>query len=278
VDTPNLSGQVAIVTGGGRGLGQGMAQSLAAAGAAVAVIARSQGEIDETAALITRSGGKALAICADVTDATRVEQMVCQVEQEFGAVNLLVNNAGTVNTPGPIWEVDVEEWRRVVDVNLHGPFLCVRAVLPGMMERKQGRIINVSSVAGSISAPYLDSYSAAKTALVRFSECIAAETQAYGISIFTIDPGLVLTAMLGYLAESEAGHIYAPWARDAVQSGQHQSAHLSADLVLLLASGKADAFSGRFLSVNDPVGDLLEKAAQISQSDLYTLRVGKLST
>jgi NAD(P)-dependent dehydrogenase (short-subunit alcohol dehydrogenase family) len=277
MDTPNLSGQVAIVTGGGRGLGQGMAQALAAAGAAVAVVARSQGEIDETAALITRSGGKALAICADVTDASSVEQMVRQVERELGAVSLLVNNAGTVNTPGPIWEADVEEWRRVVDVNLHGPFLCTRAVLPGMMARKQGRIINVSSIAGALSAPYLDSYSAAKTALVRLSECIAAETQAYGISIFTIDPGLVLTAMLGYLAESEEGHTYAPWARDAVQSGQHQPATLSSDLVLLLASGKADAFSGRFLSVNDPVSDLIEKSAQISQNDLYTLRVGRFS-
>src|SRR6185295_5297302 len=97
-----------------------------------------------------------------------------------------VNNAGVVCTPSPIWETDPDEWRRVIDVNLHGAFLCARAVLPEMIQRKQGRIINVSSGAGAYPVTYGHSYSVAKTALARFSECLAIDTKDYGISVFTI--------------------------------------------------------------------------------------------
>ena len=173
----DFSGQVAIVTGGGRGIGRVTAQTLAGAGALVALVARSQAEIDESAALIRQSGGRALAICADVTDPAAVEAMARQVERELGAVDLLVNNAGMVGTPGPTWEADIDEWRRVVDVNLNGPFLCARAVLPGMITRKRGRIVNVSSSAGRYPVAYGTSYGSAKTALARFSESLADETR-----------------------------------------------------------------------------------------------------
>lgn len=275
-NTFDFSGQVAIVTGGGRGLGREMAQALAAAHAAVAVVARSQAEIDETVDLIVRSGGNARAICADVTDAAAVERMARQVEQELGEVSLLVNNAGIVGTPVPIWEADPDEWRRVIDVNLHGAFLCARFVLPSMIQRKQGRIINISSGAGAYPVAYGHSYSVAKTALARFSECVALDTKDYGISVFTIDPGLVLTAMLNYLVESEAGQTYMPWAREAVLAGQNHAARLPADLVMLLASGKADSLTGRFIGVFDGIDMLLNNTEQIVRDDLYTLRLGKL--
>jgi NAD(P)-dependent dehydrogenase (short-subunit alcohol dehydrogenase family) len=275
-NTFDFSGQVAIVTGGGRGLGREMARALAAAGAAVAVVARTQSELDETADLIARDGGKVLAICADVTDAAAMEQMARQVEQELGGVTLLINNAGVVCTPSPIWETDPDEWRRVIDVNLNGAFLCARAVLPGMIQRRRGRIINISSGAGAFPVTYGHSYSVAKTALARFSECLALDTKDYGISAFTIDPGLVLTAMLSYLVESEAGRTYMPWAQEAVAAGQNHSAQLPTDLVMLLASGKADALSGRFIGVFDGIDTLLRNEVQIAQADLYTLRLGKL--
>lgn len=272
----DLGGQVAIVTGGGRGLGREMAQALAAAGAAVALVARTQDELDETATLIARSGGKVLALRADVTDAPAVDTMVRQVEAELGVVDLLINNAGIVCTPSPIWQSDPDEWRRVIDVNVNGAFLCARAVLPRMIERKRGRIINVSSSAGAFPVVHGHSYSVAKTALARLSECLAAETQPYGISVFTIDPGFVLTAMLRYLVESEAGQKYVPWAREAVLAGQNHSAQLPVDLVMLLASGKADALTGRFLGVFDGAAALVRSADQIIEKDLYTLRLGKL--
>ena len=273
----DFSGQVAIVTGGGRGLGREMAQRLAGAGAAVALVARSQNELEETEALIRQAGGKALVIRAAVTDATAVEQMARQVERELGAVDLLVNNAGVVNTPCPIWETDPNEWRQVIDVNLNGAFLCARAVLPNMIQRRRGRIINISSGAGTGPVAYGHSYSIAKTALARFSECIAVEAKDYGICAFTVDPGLVMTAMLRYLVESEAGQTYLPWLQEAVRAGQNHSARLPAELVLLLASGKADALSGRFVGVFDGVEALIRNAEEITHADLYTLRLGKLS-
>jgi NAD(P)-dependent dehydrogenase (short-subunit alcohol dehydrogenase family) len=272
----DFSGQVAIVTGGGRGLGREMAQMLADAGAAVALVARSREELEETASLIEQNGGKVLAIRADVTDAAAVEQMAQRVERELGAVELLVNNAGVVNTPCPIWETDPNEWRQVIDVNLNGAFLCVRAVLPNMIQRRRGRIINISSGAGTSPIAYGHSYSIAKTALARFSECIALEAKDYSICAFTVDPGLVMTAMLRYLVESEAGQTYLPWLQEAVRAGQNHSARLPAELVMLLASGKADALNGRFVGVFDGVETLIRNAEAITKTDLYTLRLGKL--
>ena len=273
----DFSGQVAIVTGGGRGIGRVTAQALAGAGALVALVARSQAEIDESAALIRQSGGRALAICADVADPAAVEAMARQVERELGAVDLLVNNAGMVGTPGPTWEADIDEWRRVIDVNLYGPFLCARAVLPGMITRKRGRIVNVSSSAGRYPVAYGTSYGSAKTALARFSESLADETRAHGISVFTIDPGAVRTKMLNYLIESEAGQKWLPRIhRYAVEGGVFHNIEQPANLIMLLASGKADALSGRFFTVDDPMDAVIQKADQIAQDGLYTLRVGAL--
>ena len=129
----DLSGQVMIVTGGGRGIGRVVAQALAHAGAAVAVIARSTDQLAETVNLIQEAGGRAVAFAGDVTDAGAVQQMVADVGDRLGPVDLLVNNAGVSGPVGPAWEVDAEEWWRCMDVNLRGPYLCARAVLPGMV-------------------------------------------------------------------------------------------------------------------------------------------------
>jgi NAD(P)-dependent dehydrogenase (short-subunit alcohol dehydrogenase family) len=269
----DLSGQVAIVTGGGRGLGRNMAQTLAAAGASVAVVARSPEQLDETVSLITQSGGRAIAIPADVSDWDAVEKMARQVEKDLGAVDLLVNNAAIMTTPGPIWEADPQEWDRVMDINLNGAFLCARAVLPGMVQRRQGRIINVSSGAGLGPIKYGHSYCVSKAALARFTECLAADTNEHGISSFVIEPGTVRTAMAEYLVESEAGRTYLPWFREFVLDGGDVSADLSANLVALLASGKADNLSGRFIQLTDNLDDMILRADTIQKDDLYTLRL-----
>ena len=152
-----LVGQVALVTGGGRGIGRAIAQALATAGAAIAVTARSEDQLRETVALIERAGGRALALPADVTDRQAVEHLVADIERQLGPVDVLVNNAGIVGPLGPLWEADPEAWRRCLDVNLYGAFLCARAVLPGMVARRRGRIINMST-AISIPAPYYTAY------------------------------------------------------------------------------------------------------------------------
>ena len=140
---PNLTRQVAIVTGAGRGLGRAIALALAAAGATVVVVDRVTGD---TAAAIEAAGGRAIAKTVDVTDQCVVEQMVGEVEQQFGAVDLLMNNAGIgAESLGVLWEADPDWWWQTINVNLRGSFLCARAVLPGMIRRRQGRIINMSS-------------------------------------------------------------------------------------------------------------------------------------
>jgi NAD(P)-dependent dehydrogenase (short-subunit alcohol dehydrogenase family) len=151
----DLTGQIAIVTGGGRGLGRVMAQELAAAGAAVAVVGRSQLHLDETVSELEKAGARALAVAADVTDRLAVERMVQQVEQQLGALDVLVNNAGISGTIGPVWKADPDAWWQVMEINVRGAFLCARAVLPGMIARKRGRIINVASGAAVRPIAYI---------------------------------------------------------------------------------------------------------------------------
>jgi NAD(P)-dependent dehydrogenase (short-subunit alcohol dehydrogenase family) len=271
--TVDLTGQVAIVTGGGRGLGNVMAQTLAEAGAVIAVVARSEDQLAQTVSVIRQAGGKAIGVTADVTNREAVEQMVITVERQLGAVDLLVNNAGVIGTPGPIWETDPDEWWRVIEINLRGVFLCARSVLPGMIKRKRGRIINVSSVAGIVSIPYTTAYSASKAALLRFTDILAADTRNYGIAVFAIRPGTVRTAMTEYLINAPPAQKWLPWFRAIFQEGRDAPPELCGMLVTFLASGQADELSGRFIQVTDDLGDLVKRAAQIQQDDLYTLRL-----
>ena len=173
----NLAGQVAIVTGGGRGIGKAIAMALARADASVAVVARSGDQLAETAKEITEAGGRAISVTADVSDPGAVERMVVEVEKSLGSVDLLVNNAGLPGPIGPTWETDPDDWWRCLEVNLRGPMLCSRAVLPGMIAREGGRIVNVASGAGTFAIPYLGAYVTSKTALIRFTEILALEAE-----------------------------------------------------------------------------------------------------
>ena len=181
----DLSGQVALVTGGGRGLGPVIARELAAAGAAVAVMARSENELANTVATIVAAGGRAIAVRADVTDRAAVDAAVQEAERGLGPVDLLVNNAAQARALGEVWQVDPEEWWRDVEVNVRGPFLCARAVLPGMVTRQRGRIINVTSGAGARPGPGMSGYAVSKAGLMRLSDSLAAEVAGSGVSVFS---------------------------------------------------------------------------------------------
>ena len=272
----DLSGQVAIVTGGGRGLGRAMAQALATAKAKVAIVSRDEAQLAETVDLIQNSGGHVLAVPADVTDRQAVDKMVQTVRHALGEIDLLINNAGVTGVPGPIWAADPEDWRQTIDVNLYGAFLCGSVVLKAMIERRRGRIINVASGAALGPMSNGSQYVVSKAALLRLTECMAADTEAYGIVAFAIDPGSVRTAMTEYLIESEAGQTYLPWYRKYILDGNDVPADLSASLVTLLASGKADSLSGRFIRVTDDIDQLVLHAEQITADDLYTLRLRTL--
>ncbi|MBZ0302885.1 MAG: SDR family oxidoreductase [Anaerolineae bacterium] len=272
----DLKGQVALVTGGGRGLGQGMARALAAAHASVAVTGRSESHLKNTVDLIQAAGGQAVAVAADVTDSAAVERMVRTVEGRLGPVSILVNNAGVTGRPGPTWEVDVDDWQRTFAVNVGGAFFCTRAVLPGMIAQRQGRIIHVASGAGLFGLAYGSQYCASKAALIRLSECVAAETKDYGICVFAINPGNVRTDMTEYLMSSEEGQTYLPWFRQLMLAGRDVPAELSASLVVQLASGQLDALSGRFINAEGDLPQLLNHADRIQEQDLYTLRLRTL--
>jgi NAD(P)-dependent dehydrogenase (short-subunit alcohol dehydrogenase family) len=268
-----LAGQVALVTGGGRGIGRAMARALAAAGAAVAVSARSADQLAETVAEITDAGGQVTALPVDVSDPGAVVQMVGEAEQRLGPLDLLVNNAAVGGHVGPIWEADPEEWWRCLEINLRGPFLCARAALPGMVARGRGRIVNVASGAGPQPVPYLSGYVTSKAALIRFTENLALEARPHGIRAFALDPGTVRTAMTEQALTSPAGQKWLPWFRDLFEQGRDVPPERAAQLVCLLASGKADALTGRFISVAYDVEELIARAEEIEQGDLYTLRL-----
>ena len=262
----DLTGQVAFVTGGGRGIGRAIAQSLATAGAAVAVTARSTDQVANTAALIEAAGGCALALTADVTDRRAVERAVADVELQLGPVDLLVNNAGVGGPIGPVWEVDPDEWWQTFDVNLRGLFLASRAVLPGMVARQRGRIVNVASNAGAHRWPLVSAYAISKAAVIKFTENLAKETKRQGVTVFAMHPGIVEVGLAEAVlaadapSDSATGRV-AAWLRQQIAEGRAVPPERAGQLVVTLASGRADTLSGEYITVYDDANALIERAA-----------------
>ena len=270
----DLTGQVALVTGGGRGLGRAFALSLAAAGAKVAVMARTEAQLAETVQLIERAGGCARAIPGDVSVPDEVAHVVTTTEQQLGPVDILVNNAG-FHVPGSLgydWEVDPEGWWHTFEINLRGPFLCARAVLPGMIKRKRGRIVNISSGPANAN-PIMDALSVSKVALTHWTRCLAAATKEHGIAVFAFAPGSVRTPGREYLATSpevpkEIGDRF----RAGFSRGEDIPIERPAQMLLFLVSGRADVLSGRYMNANrDNEDDLVRRAEEIQRDDLHIL-------
>lgn len=268
-----LAGQVAVVTGGGRGLGREVARRLAAEGARVGVAARSSDQVQETVRSIEETGGQALGFATDITDRNAVQNMIGAVESQFGPTDLLINNAAVITPIGPAWEVDVEEWWRLFEINVYGAFVCAHAVLPRMISRGSGRIVNVASGAGIESPPFGSAYVSSKAALIRLSEALAIETQDRGVAVFAIDPGWLSTAMAHHLAYSEQGKRWTPWAASLFGTEREVPLERGAQLVVTLASGRADGLTGRFISVRDDVEDLIRRGDDIRREDLYSVRL-----
>ena len=272
-----LKGQVALVTGGGRGLGRAYAAALAAAGAAVAVVARTESQVKETAAAIAATGGVARAYAVDITDTGAVKRAVTAVEKELGPVALLVNAAGVAEPLGPLAECDPDEWWRGVEINAKGPYLTTRFVLPGMIARGAGRIVNVSSGVGTRAYEYLTSYCVGKTALIRLTECVAAETAVTGTHVFSISPGMVRTDMNRLLVGHPKSAEWFPWAAETLAKGKDFPPEASTTLILRLASGEADALSGRHISVAEDLDALIARAAEAAAQQSLMLRLAPLA-
>jgi NAD(P)-dependent dehydrogenase (short-subunit alcohol dehydrogenase family) len=260
----DLKDQTAVVTGGSRGLGRVFAQTLAKAGARVVVIARNADELNQA---VDSIGQNAQAFPADITDARALDSIFSQI----GPVDLLVNNAGILGPIGPFWEVDFDAWWQAMEVNVRGALLCTRAVLPQMIARRRGRIVNI--VTGAVPAAYLSPYMSSKTALVRATECLAGETKPHGIALFSVAPGTVKTDMSMHSAHSQEGRQWIPWFRRIFDEHLDLPPEKPAQLLLELASGKADSLSGLYLTPFDNLDDILQNLAKVEAEKLHSLRV-----
>lgn len=263
-----LEGQVAMVTGAGRGFGRAIAERLASEGAQVALLSRSLGQLDHVADAIRDSGGKAIGVRCDVTDPHSIEHAVSVVEELLGPIDLFVNNAGVPGPFGPIWEVDPDEWWKAQAVHIRAPMLFLAQVLPGMIERGKGRAICVSAIASRLVAPNLSAYCTGKIAQNRVVAEAAAELAGTGVAVFAIDPGFVFTELARETMESPEAQKYLGGMVERLRQAESDPA-AQADLgrcaqrVLDLASGKYDALSGGYFELPDDLdGALAAKPAE----------------
>ncbi|MBZ8181664.1 3-oxoacyl-[acyl-carrier-protein] reductase [Oscillatoria salina] len=199
----NLQNKVAIVTGASRGIGRAVALALASEGAKVIVnYARSSQAAEDLVAEITSAGGEAIALQADVSDESQVDNLVKQTLEKLTKIDILVNNAG-ITRDTLLLRMKPADWQAVIDLNLTGVFLCTRAVSKLMLKQKSGRIINIASVAGQMGNPGQANYSAAKAGVIGFTKTVAKELAPRGITVNAIAPGFIATDMTSDLKSEE---------------------------------------------------------------------------
>ena len=250
-ENTEFQGRVAIVTGAGRGMGRAVALRLATGGASVAVNDLLLEDAQRVADELKSVGKDALAIAGDVTNSADVLRIVNQATDAFGAVHILINNAGVLR-PTPVIDIEEDEWDFVVGVNLKGTYLCSRAVLPAMRSQGWGRIVNFSSTAGkNVSTVGGAHYTAAKAGILGFTRHLAKEEAGYGITVNSVCPGLIDTEMVRDTISDERADAYA--ASFPIQRlGEPEEV---AELVAFLASDRASYITGASLDING--GDLM---------------------
>ena len=269
-----LLGQVAVVTGAGRGIGRMIAEEQAREGAKVALLARTASEIAGIAETIVAAGGQARAYAVDIVERAAVDAVFEAVEKELGPVSLLTNNAGSFAAIGPIWEVDPDVWWRDIEINVRGTFNCCRTILPHMIERRAGRIINLTGGGTATSFPNGSGYATSKAGLLRLTECIADLALESEVRVFAMDPGLVRTAMTEYQLSSDAGRTYLSNMPRLFEQGINVPPTLAARLSVEIGSGRFDRLAGRMLMAARGDHELADADIdEIVRQDLRSLRV-----
>ncbi|MBK5257611.1 MAG: SDR family oxidoreductase [Vicinamibacteria bacterium] len=250
-----FNGKVALVTGGGRGIGAEIARSLAGEGAEVALSARTESEVKGVAEEIAAAGGRAQYFIADLSRPDQALALVAKVQQALGPIDFLINNAGVASS-APVAKISLEEWNRIFAINVTATFLCTQAALPRMIERGSGRVVNIASVAARFGARYIAAYAASKHAVLGFTRCLAAEVAANGITANAVCPGFVDTDMVsqsvGRIVEKTG--LSAEQALDTIKNQSPQKRLLTtrevASVVVMLCSEEGRGINGQALVID----------------------------
>lgn len=270
-----LKDKVSIITGGSGGIGKAIAKAFAGEGAHLVLASRTRSELEVRKQEIESLPEARVEILrTDVSDAKQVKDLVDFALERFATIDILVNCAGVLGPVGLSSEVDAQKWLEAVQINLFGTFLCIKAVLPVMMEKKKGKIINFSGGGAVSPRPRFSAYSAAKAAVVRLTETLAEEVKEYNIDINAIAPGAVNTRLLDQVLEAgeAAGKDFlAKSVRQKQEGGTPPEK--AAELSIFLASSKSDGLSGRLISaVWDNWLDVPKHQDEITSSDIFTMR------
>lgn len=245
-----LEGKVAIITGAGRGVGRSAALAYARQGARVVVASRTPAQIEAIAEEIRALGAAALAVRADVSRGDDVRNLVERTVAEFGTVDILVNNAAVITPGGPTWEIDPEEWMQSINVNLGGCIRTCRAVLPLMIPRRRGKIINVSSGAGERTMLNWSMYCASKAAITHLTRVIADEVKPYGVNVNAVGVYAVTQLWWDQINAGPAGGPHPVNLKKLIDEGRIARPEENDAVMVFLASSESDRVTGAYLGAN----------------------------
>lgn len=269
-----LKNKVAIITGGGGGIGKTIVKSFVNEGARVAVAEINELKLRTIMTELKNFDHKIIGIQTDITNIEQVKNLVRQTKATYGTVDVLVNVAGIQQPIGPLIEVNPYEWIQNINTNLVGTMLCCKYVLPFMISKRKGKIINFSGGGATFPRPYFSAYASAKAAVVRFTETIAEEVNKFGIDINAIAPGSVYTNMLEEIIQAgdKAGESDLAGAMEIKRNGGIPP-EFAAELLVFLASDASDGITGKLISaVWDNWKDFDKNISEIKNSSLFTLR------
>lgn len=269
-----LSGKIAVITGAGSGIGQAVALEFSRSGAKIVCCGRREGKLLETASLIQQAGGEAFVVSTDVTQKDQVDRMVDRTLGHFGRIHILFNNAGSFSALGGLWEVDADLWWKDVETNLRGTMLCCQAVLPHMIERNEGIIVNMSG--GGAEGPMTggSGYGCSKAAILRLTDTLAAELRKTGSSVmvFAMDPGFNRTAMTEGLARMEGVRKWLPHVHRQLDTDDRNEPQDCARTMIELMRLAVPQLSGRMFHAGMDMGKIAKNADEIYEKDLRVLR------
>lgn len=272
-----LKDKVVVVTGGGRGIGRAIALAHAAEGARVAVLSRTESDLEETVGLIAGLAGAGLAVPVDLVDYGQVESAFATIARELGPVDVLINNAGNYVAIGPVWEVGPDEWWRDVEVNVRPTYNCCRVVLPVMIARGGGRIINLIGGGTAGAFAYGSGYAVGKSGVMRLTECLTQEVADSNIAVLAMAPGLVRTAMTDYQRTSDAGKKYLQAVIKRLEDRDELPPERAADLAVAISTGRFDRLTGRALTAWDDLDRVEASIDDFLTEDKRALRVTGLT-